>query len=57
MDYFEEAAKWFTEAEHLFFKDEIQAKQLFCSGMKNLTYALRDIKHSLEAVKKEEKKA
>lgn len=48
MDYFEEAAKWFTEAEHLFFKDEIQAKQLFCSGMKNLMFALRDIKKSLD---------
>ena len=54
MDYFEEAAKWFTEAEHLFFKDEIQAKQLFCSGMKNLTYALRDIKDSIDTKTKEQ---
>jgi inorganic pyrophosphatase len=55
MDYFEEAAKWFTEAEHLFFKDDVQAKQLFCSGMKNLAYALRDIKHSIEKMDKEQK--
>lgn len=48
MDYFEEAAKWFAEAEHLFFKDEIQAKQLFCTGMKNLMFALRDLKRSLD---------
>ena len=52
MDYFEEAAKWFSEAEHLFFKDEIQAKQLFCSGMKNLAHALKDIKKSLDNLDK-----
>jgi len=55
MDYFEEAAKWFTEAEHLFFKDEIQAKQLFCTGMKNLMFALRDIKRSLDKQENKQK--
>tara|TARA_B100000315_G_C14377300_1_gene495804 strand:+ start:512 stop:682 length:171 start_codon:yes stop_codon:yes gene_type:complete len=48
MDYFQEAANWFTEAEHLFFKDETQAKQLFCSAMKNLTLGMGEIKTLLE---------
>ncbi|MBN3040602.1 MAG: hypothetical protein JW867_05700 [Candidatus Omnitrophica bacterium] len=48
MNYFQEAAKWFAEAEHLFFKDEIQAKQVFCTAMKNLALGFAEVKSNLE---------